>query len=1052
MLSIGKLGAGNEHYYLRTVAGGVEDYYLGRGEAPGRWIGAGAEELGLDGRVDAEPLAAALAGRDPIDGVRLVRTRSDRIPGFDLTFRAPKSVSVLFGLAEHEIAQEARAAHDVAVDAALAFLEREACGTRRGTDGVESVDGSGFVGAAFRHRTSRAGDPHLHTHVLVANLTRTPDDRYGALDARRLYLYAKTAGYLYEAQLRVELTRRLGAEWGPVRNGIADLVGIPQAVLDGFSTRRAEIEEEMARRGVTSARAAEIAALDTRQAKDYQVDPVTLRARWWGQAATFGLTFDALRAVVDRVEPRSLRAEDVERFIGKLVGPDGLTARASTFERRDVLRAWCDRLTDGADIATIEMLTDRTLDDPSIVTLAANPVTRLRRRSNGRPIDGPTLGPRHSTVELMTLEQRLVDRALDRRDRDVGIVDEAVVLDALRRRPELSAEQVDLVVALTTRGDGIDVVIAPAGTGKTFALDAARDAWQHGGYRVIGAALAARAAAELEATAGIPAQTIASLLVDLDHPIHGQLPARSVLVIDEAGMVGTRTLARLLDHAARADAKVVLVGDPRQLPEIDAGGLLRGLGERLDPIRLATNRRQHEPWERAALAKLRDGGIDTALAEYHAHERIVTTPTASTTRQTMVADWWAARLAGQHTLMVAARWYDVDDLNARARQLVAAQGLLSGPTLEIDGRPYQTGDEIMTLRNQRRLGVRNGTIATVTTIDPDERAITIRSAHGTHTLPADYLDAGHVRHAYATTIHKAQGLTVDQAFVLGDDTLYQEAGYVALSRGRAQNRLYVVARRDDEHHAAAPEPPPLHQLAGALRVSRAQELAIDQGVDTPARPAHLARLCDERDALRAVLRSAPSDQAATISALHHSREWLCQSLDHEREQLATLNQGHPIRNRKEHTARRLATARAVDLLETRLDDTERALTRAVGLQDARTTFLTEHCDAVDRLPTVEHEIERRLDQLVDSYLRDPPAYLVALGPLPTEPDARSQWTAAARVVEDYRHEHDITDEYHPLGPADRADPPQQLVSVQLKGMLEDLNRGHDARDLGLDLD
>ncbi len=312
MLSIGKLGAGNEHYYLRTVAGGVEDYYLGRGEAPGRWIGAGAEDLDLEGQVDGESLAAVLGGRDPVDGVPLVRTRSDRVPGFDLTFRAPKSVSVLFGLAEHDVAREVRAAHDLAVDAALGFLEREACGTRRGTDGVDAVDGSGLVGAAFRHRTSRAGDPHLHTHVVVANFTRTPDDRYGALDARRLYLFAKTAGYLYEAQLRVELTRRLGVEWGPVRNGIADLVGIPDTVLRGFSTRRAEIEEEMARRGVTSPRAAEIAALDTRQAKDYQVDPLTLRERWWDRATTLGLSPDILTGVVDR--------EVYTRDVGGLAG------------------------------------------------------------------------------------------------------------------------------------------------------------------------------------------------------------------------------------------------------------------------------------------------------------------------------------------------------------------------------------------------------------------------------------------------------------------------------------------------------------------------------------------------------------------------------------------------------------------------------------------------------------------------------------------------------------------------------------------------------------
>ena len=785
MLSIGKLVGGNEHYYLHTVASGVEDYYVGRGEAPGRWLGVGARDLGLEGRVDAESLAAVLAGHDPVDGVRLVRARSDRVPGFDLTFRAPKSVSLLFALAEHDVAREVRAAHDVA---------------------VESVDGSGFAGAAFRHRTSRAGDPHLHTHVLVANLTRAPDDRYGALDARRLYVYAKTAGYLYEAQLRVELTRRLGVEWRPVRNGIADLVGIPQPVLDAFSIRRAEIEEEMDRRGVTSARAAEIAALDTRQAKDYQVDPVLLRAGWLDQATALGLTPDVLVVVVDRVEPHHLPGEEVDRIVDELVGPDGLTARASTFDRRDVLRAWCDRLTDGADIATIEALTERTLTDPALVALEGAPATRLRRRSNGRSIEGPALGSRYSTVELVALEQRLVDQALERRDRNIACVDEKFVLDALARRPELSAEQVDLVVQLTTGGDGIDVVIAPAGTGKTFALDAARDAWQHAGHRVLGATLAARAAGELQATAGIAAQTIASLLIELDHPTHGGFAPGTVLVVDEAGMVGTRTRARVLDHAARVDTKVVLVGDHRQLPEIDAGGLLRGLGERLEPLRLSTNRRQHEPRERAALASLRDGDIDTALDAYHARGRIISGPTASATRDVMVADWWAARLAGYSTLMVAPRWHDVDDLNARARRHVAEHDLLSGPVREIDGRPYQTGDQIMTLRNQRRLGVRNGTIAVITNIDSDGRAITIRSDHGTHTLPPEYLDAGHLRHAYATTIHKAQGVTVDQAFVLGDDSLYQEAGYVALSRGRAQNRLYVVARPDDhEHHTPAPE-------------------------------------------------------------------------------------------------------------------------------------------------------------------------------------------------------------------------------------------------------
>ena len=223
---------------------GVEDYYSGRGEMPGRWIGAGAETLGLEGVVDGDALRSVLEGRDPGSGVRLGRVRSDHVPGFDLTFRAPKSVSVLFGVGGFEISAAVRAAHDASVEAALGYLERAACWSRRGADGVDQVVGGGFVGAAFRHRSSRAGDPHLHTHVLVANATPGPDGRWATLDGRHLYLHAKTAGYLYEAHLRAELTRRLGVEWRPVVHGIADVVGISDAVLRGFrrgvrrSTRR----------------------------------------------------------------------------------------------------------------------------------------------------------------------------------------------------------------------------------------------------------------------------------------------------------------------------------------------------------------------------------------------------------------------------------------------------------------------------------------------------------------------------------------------------------------------------------------------------------------------------------------------------------------------------------------------------------------------------------------------------------------------------------------------------------------------------------------------
>ena len=232
-------------------------------------MGAGAAALGLRGTVDATELDRVLSGQHPATGEALGRVLTARVPGFDLTFSAPKSVSVLFGIGDDELRAVLRDAHDRAVLDALGYMEREAAVTRRGPGGVHAIAGNGLVAAAFRHRTSRAGDPQLHTHVLVANLTLGADGQWSTLDGRRIYAHAKTAGYLYEARLRSLLTRELGVEWTPVRNGIADIAGVPPTVLRAFSRRRADIEAELERRGATSAAAAQVAALQTRRGKDY---------------------------------------------------------------------------------------------------------------------------------------------------------------------------------------------------------------------------------------------------------------------------------------------------------------------------------------------------------------------------------------------------------------------------------------------------------------------------------------------------------------------------------------------------------------------------------------------------------------------------------------------------------------------------------------------------------------------------------------------------------------------------------------------------------------
>lgn len=309
---------------------------------------------------------------------------------------------------------------------------------------------------------------------------------------------------------------------------------------------------------------------------------------------------------------------------------------------------------------------------------------------------------------------------------------------------------------------------ARPGTGKTFALDAARDVWESSGIRVIGCALSARAAKELEAGSGIESSTIAALMKVLDDWNAPGLERGSVVFVDEAGMVGTRQLAALLDHAQEAGAKVVLVGDDKQLPEIAAGGAFRALKDKLPSVELSEVRRQSNSWERDALELLREGRAAEAVEVYGDKERLVVGRDAAETRARLVADWWDASQEGE-AVMIAARRADVNDLNDKARAIFKAEGMLGDAELTIAGRSFAAGDEVMTLRNDRRLGVINGSRGVVESVDAAAGQLEVRLDNETHvTLPTDYLEAGHLTHAYAITGHKAQGMTTDRALVLGE--------------------------------------------------------------------------------------------------------------------------------------------------------------------------------------------------------------------------------------------------------------------------------------------
>ena len=506
MLTIGKLAPGQQAYYLQQVAQGAEEYYTGAKESPGQWLGRGAELLEMSGQVAGEHLGRVLRHGDPHTGANLTGGRSaPKVAGFDATFSAPKSVSLLYALGDPETSNVVRNAHDAALRAAFGFYEQQASLVRRGHAGEVVQRGDGLVAAEFRHRTSRAGDPQLHTHVVIANVAHSSTDgRWSALFARPgIYGWARPVGHLYQAQLRWELTCALGVDWGPVTNGTAEICGFSRVQLRAFSNRRVEIEAHLEAHGETSARAAQLAAYATRPTKDPHATPDNLYDIWRARAEDLGLDDRTLAATLDRRVVHPAPAVDsiaADRLYDHLAGPEGLTRTRSTFGRGEVIVAICDALPHGAPTAKVLALADRFLAHPHVVLLTVGDVAPVR----------------WTTVDMIATERALLDRVERQRDANVSITPRSLVEDAIAVRPHLSADQQHMVRRLCLDGAGITTVAGLAGAGKTTALAAAVEAWTGAGYRVTGVALAARTAHGLQDATGAPSMSIARYLHGLD--------------------------------------------------------------------------------------------------------------------------------------------------------------------------------------------------------------------------------------------------------------------------------------------------------------------------------------------------------------------------------------------------------------------------------------------------------------------------------------------------------------------------------------------------------
>jgi conjugative relaxase-like TrwC/TraI family protein len=631
---IAKLSVGREAYYTRELATDHQQYLSGHGESPGRWYGAAATTLGLQGEASPAGFQAMFEGRDPTTGELLGRPHGrNGVPAFDVVLRPTKSVSVLYGLGDAATGRAVLAAHHAGLAEAVVYLD-EYLGARRGHGGHEHVSGQGLLAVGFDHRTSREGDPLLHTHLVIANRIQGPDGRWTALDGRDLYRHRLAADAIYRASYQRQLTRTLGVEWTAAdAHGNRELQGVPEELLRAFSKRTDQIDLEVERREASgrerTPRLVKWAVHATRKPKEYEA-PVTLYGRWRAEAAERGHDPDTLvRAVSGRTRDPDqdllVSKWTVAQVFDRLGGPAGLTATASTFARQDIIAALGGQLA-GVGRAELEDLADRFCAERAVAVVADRALEERR----------------WSTPELLGIEQRLVTAATGRTDGQVAVVSHDAVRAALQAHPTAGEDQQAMIRDVCQGGAGVALVVGKAGTGKTFALGDGPSCLAAGRLPAPRLRPHRIATVSLEAEGFEEAATCDRLLADLDHG-RERLDGRTVLVVDEAGMLGSRKLARLLGHAEQAQAKVVLVGDDRQLSAIDAGGGFRALRLRLGASELTENRRQHQAWEREALELIRSGVVEEeAVAAYRAHDRVVAADSKPAATLALLQDWWQA--------------------------------------------------------------------------------------------------------------------------------------------------------------------------------------------------------------------------------------------------------------------------------------------------------------------------------------------------------------------------------------------------------------------------
>lgn len=816
--------------------------YLSTGALAPVWRGTAAKLWKLVPTGIREQAIALYTGFKP-DGTKLVQNAgaSDRQGAWELTINDDKSVTEFAIAADDELAQRIEDCRDRSTEATVNLIESHLALTRRGKGGTK-VEHCDIAVLDLKHVASRLLQGHFHRHLLAFNAGQRSDGTVGAILSQPLYDAKMALGAFYRAELAAHLQRELGLEI-EVNGNLIRIAGVPKSLCDSHSTRRKQIVDRLRSKGLHSARAAEVAALDTRKAKN-EPPIAELMKKWREEAKTHGFGEQEARKLLGKARQHN-RAKGLSKAL------------------RKGLKKLCEEHSHWTEMQLLERVCNAALRYGVSGTESHAGVKALLTRSDIIDLGVHDHFHHYVTREDLELEKRLLRQIENTRHDSRFVLDKDALHAALDIHfslgPHLTEDErlrnLDQRKALEHLAFslGLDVVLGGlAGTGKTYVLKLYAELARAAGKRVTGLALAGVAARNLQEATGIECETVAMRLKQLDpspmeviqhhakqlknaaskEPTYARtdfkLTSRDIIIIDEAATLSARTFARIKDAADRAGAKIVYCGDHRQQPPIDTGSPFRAIARTVGQYELTYITRQNldcndarPGWARDVVRYLAEGESQKAIELLAERGKVTVAKDREAAISAMIQDWSVEGARDlKNSLILANTNLEADAINLRCREHLLAQSLNVQKRLPdsatVGNIQIYVGDRVRFTKISRRLDVDNGERGLVTAIDHRGKSLVVQIDSGRQ-VTVNLKQYAHLKLGYSSTVFSAQGATVTYAYHLIGPTTRQQS-YVMASRGRQQNRFYT-----DQYEAG-------HDMKGLVKqmsLDRSKGIASD---------------------------------------------------------------------------------------------------------------------------------------------------------------------------------------------------------------------------------